>query len=185
MEINDIFHFLWFFGEKTNEYLQTFIKRFNEFENVVGKIRTIICSIYEISKIIENTSDWITTEKGLITIVQQENSIKFKLTDSFEIIYSNNIFSWIENENKWILNIQNIHSSKIIVKNSWKNETKEQFIKIKYGNFICDDFIHNDRYIINISKDFIDNNDCFDVWDIDNNNYIINKKGITEIYPIL
>lgn len=184
--INNIYHFLWFFGEKTNEYRETFIKRFNEFIKVIGYEKAIICSIFEISKIIESTSDWISTDKGLITILKENETNRiYSKIDSFEINTNGYIFKWIENDNQWELNINNIQSSKIIIKNNWKNETKYSFINSKYGSFIVDNFIHNDRYILNISKEFIESDNIFDIWDIDNENYIINKRGTTEIYPLL
>ena len=177
----DIFHFLWFFGDKTDEYLKTFINKFNSFINIVDINRAIICSIYEVSKIIENTNDWINTDKGLIII----NENKAKIESLYEININNNIYTWKENENEWFLNIDNMKSSKIIVKNNWKDESKEQYIFIKYGNFIYDSFMHNDRYILNISNEFIKDDNVFDLWDIDNNNYIINRRGKTEIYPVI
>ena len=179
--LSDIFHFLWFFGDKTDEYLKTFIKKFNMFVNIVDINRTIICLIFEVSKIIENTDSWINTDKGLIVI---NNNIA-KIESLYEIYIKDNTYKWTENENEWFLNMNNIKSSKIIIKNNWNNESKEQFILMKYGNFIYDSFLHNDRYILNVSNEFIHNDSIFDIWDIDNHNYIINKKGITEIYPLL
>ena len=147
--------------------------------------RAIICSIFEVSKIIEATNDWINTDKGLIVFNSKNHKEIAKIESLYEIHIDSNIYSWKENENEWLLNIDNITSSRITIKNNWKDESKEQFIAIKYGNFVYDSFIHNDRFILNISNEFIENDDIFDVWDIDNNNYIINRRDTTEIYPLL
>lgn len=183
-KLADIFHFLWFFGDKSNEYLDTFIKRFNSYLERVDINRAIICSIFEVSNIIESTNEWINTDKGLI-VFNNDKILTAKIESQFVISINNNIYSWKENENEWLLNLNNIASSKITIKNSWKDESKEQFILKKYGNFIYDSFIHNDRYILNISNEFLENESIFDIYDIDNCNYIINRKGYTEIYPAL
>ena len=183
-QISDIYHFLWFLGDKSDTFLERFEKRFNEFlKKSQSIVISIICSIFEAENIIEITDDWILTDVGLITVL---NNI-YKINSKFSIKVSNKplTFSWQEDSNKWFMDIDNMKLSKITVENNWKEQPKEQFITEHFGAFIVDSFIHNDRFIINISKDLLEKEDMFDVWDIDRYCYMVVHKGFTEIYPTM
>lgn len=183
-QISDIYHFLWFLGDKSDTFLETFEKRFNDFlKKSQSIVISIVCSIFEAEKIIEITGDWILTDVGLITILDNV----YKINSKFSIKVSNKplTFDWQEDSNRWSMNLDNMKLSKITVENNWKEQLKEGFITEHFGAFVVDSFIHNDRFIINISKDFLEKEDTFDVWDIDRYCYMIVRKSFTEIYPIM
>lgn len=183
-QISDIYHFLWFLGDKSDTFLETFEKRLNDFlKKSQSIVISIICSIFEAEKIIEITDDWILTDVGLITVLDDV----YKINSKFSIKVSNKplTFDWQEDSNRWSMNLDNMKLSKITVENNWKEQLKEDFITEHFGAFVVDSFIHNDRFIINISKDFLEKDDTFDIWDIDRYCYMIVRKGFTEIYPIM
>ena len=222
---SEIFHFLWFFGEKTNEYLETFSRRFKMFSELLDFEESLVCGIYEVSKIMDHTKDWISTDVGLITIrnlsvstlkgfsedsemnstvnsygssetnstenpqknlkMKSRSSKKiFSKPDSFDVVLSGNVFSWTEGENEWFLNVENKAASKITIKNNWNDQPKDFFIESEFGPFVIDSFIHNDRFILNISNEFLKSDEIFDLWDIDKEVYIICRRGRTEIFPM-
>lgn len=183
-QISNIYHFLWFLGDKSDTFLETFEKRFNDFlKKSQSIVISIVCSIFEAEKIIEITDDWILTDVGLITVLDNV----YKINSKFSIKVSNKplTFDWQEDSNRWSMNLDNMKLSKITVENNWKEQLKEDFITERFGAFVVDSFIHNDRFIINISKDFLEKDDTFDVWDIDRYCYMIVRKGFTEIYPTM
>lgn len=183
-QISDIYHFLWFLGDKSDTFLETFEKRFNDFlKRSQSIVISIICSIFEAGSIIEITNDWILTDIGLITVLDNV----YKINSKFSIKVSNKplTFDWQEDSNRWFMNLDNMKLSKITVENNWKEQLKEDFITEHFGAFVVDSFIHNDRFIINISKDLLEKDDTFDVWDIDRYCYMIVRKGFTEIYPLM
>ena len=177
---NDIYHFLWFFGNKTDKEISEFKKQFENLSEKSNEKVAIVCLIFGITEIYEFTDDHIVSDIGFVSIFEDKYTIK----ELFDITYKDGIYKWQENLNSWELNLNNIRSSKIITINAWKNESKDCFIST-LGTFILEGFLHNDKYILNIRKELLDDQNCFDVWDIENDAYKIIKRGTTEIYPLI
>lgn len=171
--MDKLYQFLWYFSYSNES--ERFKNKLKRFEEQVGFEKAVVCLIFEISEIKEVHSNFIVTEDGLMTF--DETLFRFQ---NQEVRKESNLLKWKENENEWILDLENVSCSKIIVKNDWKDESKEEVIFKMFGEFINEGFLHNSRYILNI-KVFGD--DFFDVWDIDECSYKIIRKGITEIYP--
>ena len=177
----DIYHFLWFFGNKTDKEIPNFKKYFDNFVESSNEKIAIICLIFGISNIYEYTEDHIVSDIGFVKIFED----KYKIEDLFEISYKDGVFKWEENLNQWELNLNNLRSSKITIKNNWTNEPKDIVIRTLYGEFILEGFLHNDRFILNITKELIEKDDAFDIWDMETQAYQIIRKGTTEIYPLV
>lgn len=168
-----LYQFLWYFSYSNES--ERFKNKLKRFEEQVGFEKAVVCLIFEISEIKEVHSNFLVTEDGLMTF----DGTLFKFQNQ-EVRKESNLLKWKENENEWILDLENVSCSKIIVKNDWKDESKEEAIFRMFGEFINEGFLHNSRFILNI-KVFGD--DFFDVWDIDECSYKIVRKGTTEIYP--
>ena len=180
--MEDIYHYLWFFTTKTDKELELFKSIYNHFLEQTDDINALLALIFNASEIKEITNDWILTDNGLITISRNGPIITAK--NGFTVTVTENYFKWTENDNTWELNRKSLRQSKITTKNNWTNESKESIAVSMFGSFVFDSFIHNDKYIFNVSKELLDT-DSFDVLCIDDWSYRIVKHGYTDIYPLL
>lgn len=180
--MEDIYHFLWFFAKKSDSELELFKSIYNRFLEQTDDVNALLALIFNASEIKEVTSDWILTDNGLITISRNGSTLVAK--NVFKVTVTDEYFRWTENENNWELNRKALRQSKITTKNNWTNESKEAIAVSMFGSFVFDSFIHNDKYIFNVSKELLDS-DSFDVLNIDDWSYRIVKHGYTETYPLL